>query len=389
MRIAILGTDEVTLHLARELCAEDRHALVLCVAPAGYKAEIARDFPLAKTSENWEDALADENLTWIIVGGETASRSERLKRLLELGKRLIVRFPVVENFLECYELQLTLEEYQGRLIPLLPLRNHPAVEQIRRPFLLASPDAGNPMETLILERHLPHFGDDLVLGCFGGDMDLARSLVGEITRVSAVGGGAANDRFANLGLQAIAANGTIIRWTTILSGGPSRLKLVAKSKAGSLEAELPMQLAGLAVGPVTLHGTGAYQALSKEFPAWTATGSIQQNLESPRPDCATLIDAARGQELTDAMKRSLQRGKTIELRYDDRSEEQNFKGVMSALGCGVLLFAMFAWIASSILAKMGLTWFGYAVYPILAVLGGFLILQFLQVLVPKGDKRKP
>ena len=52
-------------------------------------------------------------------------------------------------------------------------------------------------------------------------------------------------------------------------------------------------------------------------------------------------DAARSIELTDAVERSLKRGRKIEVRVEEADDIGNFKGIMASVGCGILMFGLF------------------------------------------------
>ena len=65
----------------------------------------------------------------------------------------------------------------------------------------------------------------------------------------------------------------------------------------------------------------------------------------------TLLDGTRAMELSEAVVRSLRRGRTIDLHYEAISEEASFKSIMTSTGC-VLLLAERIWLSrSSRLAK--------------------------------------
>ena len=60
-----------------------------------------------------------------------------------------------------------------------------------------------------------------------------------------------------------------------------------------------------------------------------------------RPPHPNLLDGTRAMELAEATARSLRRGRTVDLHYEEVSEEATFKSVMTSTGCVVLLIALF------------------------------------------------
>ncbi len=60
-----------------------------------------------------------------------------------------------------------------------------------------------------------------------------------------------------------------------------------------------------------------------------------------RPDWA---DLTRDFEVLDAVRRSLARRRTIDLHFETTSERSLFKTQMTAIGCGVLLLTLFAFV---------------------------------------------
>ena len=55
-------------------------------------------------------------------------------------------------------------------------------------------------------------------------------------------------------------------------------------------------------------------------------------------------------ELTETIDRSLKRGRTIELHYEEYSEASStFKGMMSAIGCCLLMVGLFAVVLVGVL----------------------------------------
>jgi hypothetical protein len=75
------------------------------------------------------------------------------------------------------------------------------------------------------------------------------------------------------------------------------------------------------------------------------SGIYQESDDGRRIERPSWNDLIRAYEMLDAARRSVRRGRTIELHFEETSERSQFKTQMTALGCGVLLLTMLAVIA--------------------------------------------
>ena len=172
---------------------------------------------------------------------------------------------------------------------------------------------------------------------FARDVDLVRGIAGDMTRLGAMAGASGDTAYASLGVQ---------------MSGPDGIArpLVGGCRAEATEgAEITLAGArGKAIVDVRAArraldaGTGdrrtvAEQAVRRLGPGGRLArpvGRAPCDGEPPMPDW---VDAARGVELAETIDRSLQKGRTIELYYEDYTEEGTFKGTMTSIGCGLLL----------------------------------------------------
>jgi myo-inositol 2-dehydrogenase/D-chiro-inositol 1-dehydrogenase len=99
----------------------------------------------------------------------------------------------------------------------------------------------------------------------------------------------------------------------------------------------------------------------------------------------TWLDACRSVELAETIARSLKRGRTIELHYEDFSEQSTFKGMMTSLGCGLLVAALFIMLLAAVGGRLGLPFARHWVTLLLLLLGSFLALQALRLVFPRQD----
>jgi myo-inositol 2-dehydrogenase/D-chiro-inositol 1-dehydrogenase len=81
----------------------------------------------------------------------------------------------------------------------------------------------------------------------------------------------------------------------------------------------------------------------------------------------------------------LRKGRTIELYFEEYTEESTFKGTMASIGCGLLLLGMFVMGAVAIAEQIGVPYTRLWPYVLAGVLGVFLILQLLMLVFRRGD----
>jgi hypothetical protein len=99
----------------------------------------------------------------------------------------------------------------------------------------------------------------------------------------------------------------------------------------------------------------------------------------------------RALEVTDAVQRSVQRRRTIELYHEQVTEQETFKSVMAVGGCGMLLWVLLLMMIAGVVEGLRLplrdTWI-WQLWPVVvfAPLGVFLALQLLQLVFPRNGR---
>ena len=89
------------------------------------------------------------------------------------------------------------------------------------------------------------------------------------------------------------------------------------------------------------------------------------------------LDATRCLELSDALRRSVQRRRASALEYQEATEEASFKGTMTLVGCGMLWAMILILVLSNWLPRLG-----WLILPLLVV---FLALQLFRWALPRRD----
>jgi hypothetical protein len=392
MRLALLGGDDTVLGLARAAMADGHRVTCLCDTGAALipLREIA---PLARVTTGWESLVegggGESGPTYavLVAGADSGEeRLEQLRRLTQDGVALLVAHPFDLAMLGYYELDMIRRDVGGLLLPCLPWRNHPAVDRLRDLMGEAAP-LGR-LEQATLERRTPLRDRLGVLGHFARDVDLLRAVCGELNKVA---GQAPTDeaaRFANLSVQLTGPGDVQARWSVEPAKEVSaRLTLRCTRGKGVLTippADEPWRLDLEAVESAPRSAaTGNF--LGESFPIWNAAQAAIGDLErglAGQPVRPNWLDAARSVELTEAVERSLARGRTIELYDEEVSEQATFKGIMSAAGCLLLLLGLVSLVIAAVAAKLGVAWAGYWLYVLCGLFGLFLLLQLFKLVFP-------
>jgi myo-inositol 2-dehydrogenase/D-chiro-inositol 1-dehydrogenase len=112
----------------------------------------------------------------------------------------------------------------------------------------------------------------------------------------------------------------------------------------------------------------------------TLVAASEHRGESPRPAPGpSLNDGTRAMELSEAVVRSLRRGRTIELHYEAISEEASFKSIMTSTGCTILLAALVILplaLAGPALGVNGTIYLAYLIPPVLVLFAVLQVLRF-------------
>ena len=100
--------------------------------------------------------------------------------------------------------------------------------------------------------------------------------------------------------------------------------------------------------------------------------------EQPAP---SLLDGTRAMELSEAVNRSLRRGRTVEIHYESISEDATFKSVMTSTGCLVFFASLLVLPIAMAGPPLGMKWTLYIPYLILPALVLFVVLQTLRLAI--------
>jgi predicted dehydrogenase len=384
MNVLILGDGVEERAWGQWLLAASEHRLV-AVFPS-FSESTHAGIPVAT---DLDDALARQGIDAVVVGGPIDERGERLRRAAAEGLAIICLHPSGADSEAYYQVSLSRAETGAVIVPDLPLRLHPGVDELREAI-----ENGELGVFRGLRLELASTGEevDLARVVFPRQVDVARALLGEIEAVTATGDppGQSPDLELVVQLRAAGARRAELR---LWSGPNEPARLTLLGAGGSLTFEFDRDLrqparlirraSQLGEHVTALEPWDPHEAI---FSVLTESCARRGATDLPSPN---LHDATRAMELAEATARSLRRGRTVDLYYEPISEEASFKSVMTSTGCVILLAAMFAIPLALAGPPLGLGWTIYIAYLIPPVLVVFVLMQFLRFAVrrPEGAGR--
>lgn len=383
MRLAVLGADAAMLSVARAAAQHGGHTVESAVEVGTAANYLQQLWPRIQLPDDWESLLSPGAVDAVLVarGVNEELRVEQLRKLIQAGVPLLVSHPVFESMLLYYELDMIRRESGCRLLPYLPARWHPATERLLQ--LINEPAEGiGKLEQLAIERQLADRERSAVISQFAVDIDLARALAGELTHLSALAPGAEDVRYGNLGVQLSGPRDVAVRWTVRPADTGSGARLTLLGSAGRAELSMPAE------GEWSLDIWQGDRKTSQRFAAWDPAAEALarcERLAAGEDLVPSWVDACRSVELAETIARSLKRGRTIELHYEDYSEQGTFKGMMTSLGCGLLVAALFIMFLAALGGRLGLPFTRHWVTLLLLLLGSFLALQAFRLVFPSKD----
>jgi len=372
MNFLVVGDGPEEMAWAQMLADHPEHRL--WAAFPGFKA-----FPDLAGSLDLDDALATAGVEAVIVGGALEQRAEALRRVAAAGLPALCLHPPGLNADPYYQVALSRQETGAIIIPDLPARLHPGMRVLQE--TLGRAELGG-FRGIRYESPVGPTEGDLVEQVFPRVVDVVRSLVGEIEAVTATGdppGEHPTDTLLVVVRGPASQRGEVRLW----NGPPEPARISLVGEQGTLTLEFDPAFFGPALLARKSHAGG--ETVS-ELDPWDPKAAMLQVLSEAvagrvfHPD---LIDGTRTMELSEAVARSLRRGKTIDLHYEEISEAGTFKTVMASTGCLLLLMALVALPVALVGPAFGLGWTLYLAYAIPPILIVFMLLQMLRFAVKK------
>jgi myo-inositol 2-dehydrogenase/D-chiro-inositol 1-dehydrogenase len=340
---------------------------------------------LVPRAADLDDLLARPAIEVAIVGGPIDRRGEYLRRCAAEGIAVICLHPAGADSEPYYQVALSHAETGAIIVPDIPLRLHPGVAMLRA--ALGSDELG-AFRGIRLEAESDAGGLDLVRVVFARHVDVIRAFLGEIEALSATGDPPGDHPDLELIVQLRAAENRRAE-LRIRSGLDRANRLTLIGANGSLALEFDATLHQPAI---IIHESSDEPASKVELDPWDPHEAIfsillaaRDGRRAPELTGPTLHDATRAMELSEATARSLRKGRTVELHYEQISEEATFKSVMTSTGCVLFIGALLIIPLALAGPPLGFYWTIYLAYMIPPVLVLFIIMQTLRFAVRKPE----
>ncbi|MEX0938254.1 MAG: hypothetical protein WDZ59_10385 [Pirellulales bacterium] len=377
MRFALLGDDPQAITLAEAAVAAG-HELTWTGESRAAAERLARLAPAALRDQSWESLVAASHVDALLVGRSASpERIEQVRLLAQAGVAMLIVHPLCLSPTFHFELDMIREETRGVLRPYLPQSAHPAVP--RMASLCRNAEVIGMLEQVVLERTLEARDKEAVMAAYAQDIDLLQQICGPFERLGALGVMRGDEAaYRRLAVQMTTSDGLGVRWSVgPPEGTPGALLTLAGGSGAAVLTmfdDRPWRLQIRAAESPS--GMANEESFDAPDSAAAAIDSMAAAVEQG-DDGTAWLRAARSIELVDAVERSVEKGRTIELYEQRPSEAATFKGMMSAAGCGLLLLGLLLMLLVALGDALGLPLTRYWYVALLAVLAVFLLLQLL------------
>ena len=411
IRIAVFGWSS-RIEAALRVAADQGRATVVAAYDCGPAGEKLREwFPLAHLATGEAPLPSKNEIDAALLGpGASEARVKAIMEFLRGEVPVLATLGAVNNVLDAYELDILRSDQQAFLVCDLVERRHPLARQLASQ--VSKVKAANPSQDvthIAIERVMLDAGNEAVLAQLLYDLDLARGIFGEITRLHAMGR-QSEGRFSVLDLQWQGTENVHGRWSlrTCVSKDEQRGDLAATLGVVNARLEMsetqPWKLLALGLAPVDSAPlelapikSVTVESAPWDSASWSCGEAFVRVLEQSNDGGATEAnwpDAIRAAELREAVLKSLAKGKTIELHHEQAEEQSTFKSVMASVGCFLLLAAPVALVVCQLLenffAQLGLagvaSLFRHAPLIVALVLILFLASQVLLRTIPRSPR---
>lgn len=391
MNFALLGDHPDGLDAACAL-AQRGHVLAAHVGSELASEYLRRQGLQPRRTRDLEDVLADPAITLVIVAVALAQRGNVLRRAVQSERHVLCVHPPDATPVTAFEAANIQSGTRQLLLPLLPEALHPALarfadllRELPRPWIV-------DVERWSSEEYLLEATGEARRPALPG-WDILRRIGGEVVEV-----------FALTPADELAAAQPIVLTGTFEAGDLFRATYLANQPGPRLRLTVvgPERLELLFVdgwpGPARLqHTTATGELQTQEWPSiapWAdLVDTIEDELHLPtrpiegsptaivagdRPSrpapAASWTDTIRALELDEAVHRSVHYRRAQTLDLQEASEEANFKGTMTLVGCSLM------WLTLVLLfLSVWVPWLGWFIFPAIAL---FLGLQVLRWVVP-------
>jgi hypothetical protein len=326
----------------------------------------------------WEGLFDSTAADAILVGaaGDPEQRARQVQELAKLGRPLLAVHPVVPSVISYFEIDLARGDGGGVLQHYNPVATGAGAEQLEAWVRDGHPRLG-AIEQIVATRHAADRSQPCVLRHFARDVELLARLAGRLDRIGAHAASADPDAaYSSLSVQLSGPRQIPVRWAIEPPSGDAALRVTLIGQRGRATLE---RREGDGAGVIAEQGPNGETRTPANAAAPPAAAAIARfaTAVAARDGAASTWPAALdAMELADSIEISLRRGRMIDVHHRELTEQLAFKGVMSAVGCGVLVVLVPLLIAAGgIAGALGIPLSHYWPHALLALLASFLGLQ--------------
>ncbi len=385
MKFALLGIDAESLRLAATVQSSADHDLIAVYNSHAKLDDALLDAVHLPPTQSWESMLGSFSFDAVVVSQvpvqERDLRADQLRKLVQLDVPLLVVQPACEAIIG-YELEMIREDTRCVVWPFVPGAQHPAIKKMSELLREQPGDENSPVEQLAFERPLASRKRDEVLCWFMRDVHLMRKVLGQVQQIAAMGAGEDDLVYSTLNVQLRFQNGVLAHWTLKpeLENSEAKLAVIGPSKTVELsmpanEADWLLRLEQGSTGEsFTFPAYDSYQHGLCEFVSAVEKNTFEVGWNASCKDI----------EISETIRDSLRRRRTIELHEEEHSEEATFKGLMAMGGCGLLCFGVILLLIVGVVEGLKLPLRNNALWQLwphflLVLVVIFLLLQLLQL----------
>lgn len=370
MKLALLGCDDDLARLVARAVRDRTHSVVAARVEPAWRERLSTVIPACEWLEGWESLLAEDRVDAVLVGRERVAGdgTEALKKLVQAGVPILATHPLGDPLL-ALELEMIRGDGRGPIVAHYPGCRHPAISQLSQWVQAGESSPLGRVEQIVFERALADRERRAVTSQLARDADVLRELLGKVTQVNAMGPSPDGEMWSNLSVQLAGrqtggegpragGDGPLARWSVEPVAITPQGKLTLIGSRGRVTLVMPadpsawtLDVSGANVEPGKL-GAVAWKDWDGDA---VALAMLVQSIDNGAAATPTWPAICRDLEVADTVELSLRRGRLIELHHDTVTEEDTFKGVMSAVGCLLLLLVPMVLLAAAILDGLTVT----------------------------------
>ncbi|MBL8819786.1 MAG: hypothetical protein JNL58_27420 [Planctomyces sp.] len=333
MKFSVVGNNPAAMDVIREIHASREDDFGPFHLAGELAALVAASSIPIHLEDSAEAAILANGVDAVILAVQDTEEILSLTRsATQSDRHVIVVLPNDVSTAFSFELHLLLDECQMAVIPLSGRTRFAELPTESPKHLVNTSDLFQvSQETVIPASQLPG-----LRSIQAAIVDMLSSTGIRFTQVTAVEANAPSGQLISRSLT-FAASATAeqaVPPATIL------IRVVPQTEDGSWQAA-PLKL---------MYSNGTFAELTPGEPR--ALARIRYLCKN-REQCSHWIEEfSTTMELCDGIDKSLRRKRTVDVYFDSGSERGVFKGMMTAIGCGVLLWTLFGMVVFLIVAKL-------------------------------------